>query len=352
MATELLDELSRGTTPAAHQARAELARLAQRRQTYALEQLEKHGMVAHSAVFGDGISQIYRVEFNDQWRGDLKDIAQLQWIKSIQQVDITYPKADDHWMKFIARLPQLTYLSIRRTHITDAGIRQLQATQPIQYLDLKYMELTDDAMQHLKNLPGLNRLRIFGTRVTIDGAKQLAKELPTATIDRRDGGFLGVSCESHPLGCKITLVNEGTAAANCGIEIDDVVIEYDGHSVADFDRLTTWISHNKPGDEVRILFARKVGIYQYKLPVGKKTSELEVKPHKVGLQVAKVAAGSPFLSQVREGDIIFRIDDLRVHSVKELDAAMGMLGENEEATIYIARGGEFFDRVAKLGEWD
>ena len=215
------------------------------------------------------------------------------------------------------------------------------------------MDVTDELVPHFAKMISLTRLRLFGTKITREAADELQKKLHLTDVDHRAGAFLGVSCTSHTLGCLITMVSEDTAADRCGIERGDVVIEYDGHSVADFDRLTKWISHNEVGDEVKILFARNMEVYEFELGlVSGKKSGLEVKPHKVGLKVAKVSSESPLLTRVREGDVVFRINETRVKTLKELDDAMAALKPEEEATVYVARGGEIFERSAKLGEWD
>ena len=278
---------------------------------------------------------------------------QLRWLQRVAQVKITYPKANNQWMKVIATLPELSYLAIKRTQITDDGIKLLDPRQPLQYLDLKYVDVSDACIDHLSKMLGLVQVKLYGTKVTIEAAELLRKRLTLADIDRRDGAFLGVSCQSHPLGCEITLVSEGTAADRCGIQPGDVVVDYDGHSVADFERLTKWISHNKPGDEVPIVFVRQMEVYNFELgKISGKKCGLEVKPHKIGMQVAKVADTSPLLTLVREKDVVFRINETRVKTVKELDAAIAKLLPDEEATIYVARDGELFERKAKLGEWE
>lgn len=353
-ATQLLTELSTGDSPAAKQARVEIAWIARQRKKRALDRLQRAGMVAKTSPQLDGTLVVYGVEFNERWRGSLQDLSQLQWLRDVQQVEITYAEATNDWMKYVAGLPDLTTLSIKRTKIDDDGLKLLKPqTQPLQYLEFKYMNVTDAIHDHLALMVSLERIKLYGTKFTEEAAESLQGKLRLATVDRRDGAFLGVSCQSHPLGCEITLVSEGTAADKCGIINGDVVVEYDGHSVADFERLTKWISHNKVGDEVKILYARQVDVFNFELgKIAGKKSGLEVKPHKLGIQVAKVSDSSPLLTLVRERDVVFRLNDTRVKTVKELDDAMAALKPNEEATIYVARGGQLFERTAKLGEWD
>lgn len=353
-ASDMLGRLALGKGPAAREARQQVARLAARREERARARLTSAGMIAHvHSPTGEGMT-VYGVEFNDQWAGTADDLAQLRWLINVQQVTITFQQADDSWMEHLGALPGLAYLSIKRTKISDQGIRKLRPeTQPLQTLELKYVDVTDAIIDHLQQIRSLSRVRLFGTNITVEGAQTLQQKLALADVDHRDGAFLGVSCSSHPLGCLITLVSDDTAADQVGIERGDVVVEYAGNSVADFDSLTKWISRNKVGDEVRILFARQVEVYEFELAkAGGKKSGVEAKPHKIGLQVAKVTSESPLLARVREGDIIFRVNDTRVSTLAELDAELAKSEPDADVRVYVARGGEFFDRVAKLGEWE
>ena len=149
------------------------------------------------------------------------------------------------------------------------------------------------------------------------------------------------------------MVSPDTAADKCGIVVGDIVVKYDGHLVANFDRLTKWIANNKAGDEVEIVYSRQADVFHFELgKVSGKKCGLEVKPHALGMQVAKVEDSSPLLTVVRERDVVFRLNDTTVSTVKELDDALAQLGAEEEATVYVARGGRTFTRTAKLGEWD
>ena len=63
-------------------------------------------------------------------------------------------------MKHLKSLPNLTYLNLYGTKVTDAGL------------------------EHLKALPKLQRLYVWQTEVTDEGAANLAKALPQLEISR------------------------------------------------------------------------------------------------------------------------------------------------------------------------
>jgi S1-C subfamily serine protease len=68
--------------------------------------------------------------------------------------------------------------------------------------------------------------------------------------------MLGVQAENHPAGVRVTFVQSGSAAANAGILVGDVIASIDGYSLPDFDRLTARIGQHQPGDRIEVEIIR------------------------------------------------------------------------------------------------
>jgi S1-C subfamily serine protease len=108
----------------------------------------------------------------------------------------------------------------------------------------------------MRTLKSASEIKVYGTAMSKQGAERLAEALTGAKVDHREGGFLGVGCQPHPLGCLVALVRPQTAAAKAGLTPGDVIIKYGGKATPDFERLTELISANRPGDTVALEYLR------------------------------------------------------------------------------------------------
>lgn len=100
---------------------------------------------------------------------------------------------------------------------------------------------------------------IKGSNVTDGGLVDLQTSLPNLSIQRRGPACLGVTPYSQvagPVGLQIYIVKPGTAAHRAGIQQDDILIEFNGHSIADFEGLVDKISETRPGDKVPLVYER------------------------------------------------------------------------------------------------
>jgi serine protease Do len=68
--------------------------------------------------------------------------------------------------------------------------------------------------------------------------------------------FLGLSGDDHPDGCKVTKVSEGLPAEQAGIQVDDVILKFDGTPVKGFDGLASAVRAKNPGEEIEIELRR------------------------------------------------------------------------------------------------
>jgi len=95
-------------------------------------------------------------------------------------------KSGDNVLAVAARLPQLTYLDLAKTSVTDAGIAGLSGLSNLQTLRLGHTDISSAALQTIGRLEALRTLTLQETGVADQGLAHLAK-LAYLTELRLDG---------------------------------------------------------------------------------------------------------------------------------------------------------------------
>jgi hypothetical protein len=108
------------------------------------------------------------------------------------------------------------------------------------------------SMAVLGRLRGVEQVQLYGTGVSDAALAALAEKLPDTKIDMRKGGKLGVAGQSVIGPCLVTHVQEGSAAADAGIQIGDIVLHIDGAPVANFESLTDMVGRRGPGEKIEL----------------------------------------------------------------------------------------------------
>lgn len=245
-------------TSAARRAQATLARLDSIRQDRAIAELKRLGAVIDSraSALGLGIIEGYTIELGDSWRGEVQDLARLRWLRDAGELIVVGPRVTDEWLAYLAPLTDLTVLTIKRANITDDGLAHLLGMKRLSLLSLLYVPVTDHVVAQLQQLRGIVRIRIYGSQMTESGADRLRQALAATEIDFRRGAFLGIGCEDHGDGCIILRVSANSAAEKAGLQLNDMVYEYEDRRVADFKALTAAIAGNAAGDTVTLKIIR------------------------------------------------------------------------------------------------
>ena len=88
----------------------------------------------------------------------------------------------------LAKLKSLAVLNLNRTKITDDGLRCLADVRSLRELDLCDTAVTDAGLAWLCRLDKLELLRLENTGVTQEGIKRLKSTLPRVTITRQPSG--------------------------------------------------------------------------------------------------------------------------------------------------------------------
>ena len=79
----------------------------------------------------------------------------------------------DIGLGYIATLPKLEALIMRRSRITDEGLRQLQGCSALKKLDLSGTGISDDGLASISSLANLRELFLADTKITDNGMKSL-----------------------------------------------------------------------------------------------------------------------------------------------------------------------------------
>lgn len=241
------------------------------RRGVALAYLEERGarLKISYSQFGPAIlTGDERLEFDDQWRGSPADLSRLADITDVRSVKLDGEKVTDEWINYVAAMPSLSSLSLRKANVTGEGLAKLKDLPNLQSLHLLYIPLADDVTPGLAAMPQLGMLRIYGSKLSEESSKKLATSLPVTKVDIRRGGFFGVGVQGHPLGCVITTVQPGSVANKAGIDEGDVILSLAGTRVFDFESLTAAIAKHSAGDEVTVDMFRGQRREELKIKLG------------------------------------------------------------------------------------
>ena len=213
-----------------------------------------------------------------------------------------------------------------------------------------------------------------GFAIPIDIAKKILPQLEKGKVTR---GYLGVSIQSVTPdmeevygareGALVVEVKPGSPAEKAGIKEGDIIIRVDDKVIHNDGDLVEAIAYTQPGTRVILTIIRDkkemkipvtIGSYeestgapsshteegisvqtltpqlreQYKLPAGQ-----------LGVVVTKVGVGSAYYNAgIREGDVIFKINDRDVRNVRDFDRAIAEARRMGRAFIWVKRGGSTF----------
>ncbi|MCH7725153.1 MAG: PDZ domain-containing protein [Planctomycetes bacterium] len=267
-----LEKLSKPAgTSVARRASSTLAELDQMRQARAIQELKSLGAIIGTRYVQVGqaiLPNVFSVQIGPNWNGKTEDLRRLRWLGDVQQIELSGPTVTDATLAHVGKMKNLTIVMIKRAKITNAGIAHLKSLSAVQYIAIFYCPVDDMSIAHLKVHERATLLKLYGTQISKDGAKRLKEAMANATIDHRDGAFLGVGAAVHPLGCSISIVQPDSSAAKAGLQVNDIIVKYDGEKVTDFQKLTQLIGANRAGEKVTIEVLRGEEKLTKKLTLG------------------------------------------------------------------------------------
>lgn len=102
---------------------------------------------------------------------------QVAWL-NLARTQVT-----DDGLDVLARMPHLTRLHLENTAVTDDGLQHLAGLEHLAYLNLYGTAVTDAGLQHLAQLPRLKNLYLWQTQVTPEAAAQLEASVEGLTVN-------------------------------------------------------------------------------------------------------------------------------------------------------------------------
>jgi len=90
-------------------------------------------------------------------------------------LDLAGTKVTDAGLKTLASMSNLKRLHLERTGVSDAGLAALEPLAHLEYLNLYATAITDAGLEVLKELPGLKQLYLWQSKVTPEAAKAFAE---------------------------------------------------------------------------------------------------------------------------------------------------------------------------------
>ena len=116
--------------------------------------------------------------FDDKGLEPLVPVApQLAWL------DVSKTQITDAGLAHIGKLTNLTRLHLEKTGITDAGLPHIAKLEKLEYLNLYGTKVSDAGIANLKGLKNLKKLFLWQTAVTDKGAADLKSALPNCDIN-------------------------------------------------------------------------------------------------------------------------------------------------------------------------
>jgi YHS domain-containing protein len=90
---------------------------------------------------------------------------------NLRWLDLAGTRVTDAGLSNLTAMPNLIRLHLERTGITDAGLASVTDLANLEYLDLYGTPVTDAGVERLQEMPRLKQLYLWQTEVTTNGAK-------------------------------------------------------------------------------------------------------------------------------------------------------------------------------------
>ena len=117
----------------------------------------------------------------------------------------------------------------------------------------------DEGLKYIKRLVSLRRLYLIdGVRISDKSKDDLQQSMPQLQIQFRGRAYLGIAGSPAPngQGCWVTVVKKGAAADKAQLIPGDIITEFGGKTVPDFDALIKLIREKQPHDKVKVGITR------------------------------------------------------------------------------------------------
>jgi len=332
-----------------------LATLDQRREEKSIRELRSLGASFGNqyVVVGNDTMQLMVLSIADNWRGTTDDLVRLKWITNLQHLDLIGEHVTDEWMQYVEAVTNLSSLALKRTSVTASGIGMLVKLEQFMNLDVKYGPMGDATLEHLVKIRTLRYVKLYGTAVTLEAAEKFAADQPQIELDFRLGAFLGVACPRAPEPCYVRSVQSDTAAERAGMRAGDLIIEFGGVVIRDFDDLKKQIGRHRPGDKTTLVLIRPGPLQSTSLRKAEETEfDLKAEDHALGIEITDIDEDSAWYKVgMRAGDVINVLNNESVKTAAEAMEAFKKIAAGEVVNIVFYRKPDKRPASITFGAW-
>ncbi len=168
----------------------------------------------------------------------------------------------------------------------NEGLQHLAKVPHTTTLSLHVAPLDSSAVDHLVKLPQVRRVELYGTKFSPEAVAKLKRQLSGAEVVERGPAMLGIRGN-------VESVVPNSAAHKAGIRRGDLITEFNGEKVADFDALTQRIAKQKAGDTVTLTVQRNTQTLQVKVTFDQWGTETNSEAKQQQLVPRQIPAGFP-----------------------------------------------------------
>jgi hypothetical protein len=137
-------------------------------------------------------------------------------------------------------------------HGTPDDFRTLANLQFQPYVRLEGAAIDDAVIKVFETTTTIMVLQVWQGKVSVAAVDSLKKQRPHISVNLRNRAFMGVGCDTHAAGARITLVEPGSGADAAGVVAGDVITSMNGNAIPDFDRLTANVAQYAPGEQITV----------------------------------------------------------------------------------------------------
>lgn len=267
---------------------------------------------------------------------------------------------------------------------TDVAINPGNSGGPLFNLDGEVVGVNSQIFSRTGGFMGLS------FAIPIDMAMNVVDQLRTK--GRVTRGWLGILIQdvtrelaesfnmSKPIGALVARVLPGSPAEKAGIEVGDVIVEYNGRQVESSAALPPMVGNTKVGTPVDVRVIREGEHMQLEVTISELPEDEELKlsgggsgqdglverlsivaseltpeqkeklEGKTGVYVESVEGGPAARAGLRKGDILMRFNNVEIKDVDHLRELVGDVDAGKSVAVLVQRRGSPIFLALKIGE--
>ena len=117
----------------------------------------------------------------------------------------------------------------------------------------------DDSLKVVRRLQPSVGITVYVTPacgVSQDALDALMADRPDMEVQHRGSAMLGISCETIEGQLLVAKVQDGSGAEAAGVQVNDIIVKFEGKEITDFQVIIEAIRHRKVGDTLTLEVSR------------------------------------------------------------------------------------------------